>query len=453
MYTTNSLLKHRLVSPVWQPTLGGLPPMLIMVGGGELLRDEQIYLAHKCANPEKYPPPSEMMSDKDKEQLLKFKPTDVQLQVWDDMCHVGPTLSFTRPAKFMYRSIAQFGAWLLARAQRRGIDIMDDDQISVITTSGSDTQAADLGAQPEAEAKPQPERATGTQEGQVGKAGDPLPPFKNHMIRQRVTRNGVTLPLAPEAELPGCCMEPSDLGVVKQGTAQKWLEMRDIYNVRYAHAKARVHRKMVRDFATGFAGFGEGEVPPPTALAGRRTIDSYLADGVKRKKSLGLAIWSLWGSKHDEDAVERERKADEEPDSKAVTSDEGRGAQPPTNGQPSRADDVGSRSRSRRRTVVDEHQTGDDGGVNEETPVAQLLHKRKEQEAEHPGLLSPNYVPETGVAGKRPFIKGLAMPFSLDKDADTASMMTLHSNVTPMESNKHLVSESGKSNSKEPQKA
>jgi hypothetical protein len=422
--------------------------MLIMVGGGELLRDEQIYLAHKCANPEKYPPPPEMMSDKDREQLLKFKPTDVQLQVWDDMCHVGPTLSFTRPAKFMYRSIAQFGAWLLARAQRRGIDIMDDDQISVITSSGSDTQAADPDTQPEA--KPQTEGMAGTQEGQVGKAGDPLPPFKNHMIRQRVTRNGVTLPLAPESELPGCSMEPSDLGVVKQGTAQKWLAMRDVYNIRYAHAKARVHRKMVRDFATGFADFGEGEVPPPTALAGRRTVDSYLADGVRRKKSLGLSLWSLWGSKHDEDAVEREDKADEEPDAKAVTADEGRGAQPPANAQPSGAEDVGSRSRSRRRTVIDEYQTGD---VDEETPVAQLLNKRKEQETEHPGPLSPNYVPETGVAGRRPFIKGLAMPFSLDKDADTASMMTLHSNVTPMESNKQLVSQSGKPSSKEGQTA
>lgn len=408
--------------------------MLIMVGGGELLRDEQIYLAHKCANPGKYPLPPEMMTERIKEQTMKYKPTDVQLQVWDDMCHVGPTLSFTRPAKFMYRSIAQFGAWLLARAQHRGIEILDDDQISVISSS-TETQTADQDSPPEKKGEKQGDH--GTQEGHVGKAGDPLPPFKNHMIRQRVTRHGVTLPLAPEAELPACCMEPSDLGVVKQGTAKKWLAMREVYNERYAHAKAKVHRKMVRDFATGFAGFGDDEIPPPTALAGRRTIDSYLADGVKRKKSLGLAIWSLWGSKHDEATLEREEKANDEPDAKEVTGDEGRGAQPATNGQAS--GDTGSRSRSRRRTVVDEHQTDDEGGVNEDTPVGQLLNQRKEQEAEHPGLLSPNYVPETGVAGKRPFIKGLALPFSLDKDADTASMMTLNSSVTPMEANKQLV--------------
>ncbi|KAG7135302.1 AB hydrolase superfamily protein C4A8.06c like [Verticillium longisporum] len=38
MYTTNQLIDHPLVSPVTQPTLGGLPPLLIMVGGGEVLR-------------------------------------------------------------------------------------------------------------------------------------------------------------------------------------------------------------------------------------------------------------------------------------------------------------------------------------------------------------------------------------------------------------------------------
>ena len=103
MYATNELLAHPLVSPIMQPTLGGLPPLLIMVGGGELLRDEQIYLAHKCANPSQYLPPEALMDEKARELVDRYKPTDVQLQVWDDMCHVGPTLSFTRPAKYMYR--------------------------------------------------------------------------------------------------------------------------------------------------------------------------------------------------------------------------------------------------------------------------------------------------------------------------------------------------------------
>ena len=103
MYTTNELLSHPLVSPILQPTLGGLPPLLIMVGGGEVLRDEQIYLAHKCADPAQYLPPEDLMDEKARALVERYKPTDVQLQVWDDLCHVGPTLSFTKPAKYMYR--------------------------------------------------------------------------------------------------------------------------------------------------------------------------------------------------------------------------------------------------------------------------------------------------------------------------------------------------------------
>lgn len=102
-----------------------------------MLRDEQIYLAHKLADPARYPPPDSMMDDQAWEQLRKYKPTDVQLQVWDGLCHVGPTLSFTSPAKYQYRAIAQFGAWALACAQKTEIEILDDDNISVISSNSS----------------------------------------------------------------------------------------------------------------------------------------------------------------------------------------------------------------------------------------------------------------------------------------------------------------------------
>jgi len=141
MYASNQLISHPLVSPILQPSLGGLPPLLILTGGGEMLRDEQIYLAHKAANPAKYPPGDafldESAHDHNRNQINRWKPTDVQLQVWDDLCHVAPTLSFTRPAKYMYRSIAQFGAWTLARAQKTEIEILDDDDVSIISKSDS----------------------------------------------------------------------------------------------------------------------------------------------------------------------------------------------------------------------------------------------------------------------------------------------------------------------------
>jgi hypothetical protein len=42
LYTTNALLKHPLVSPVFA-YLGGLPPLFVIAGDREVLRDEIIY--------------------------------------------------------------------------------------------------------------------------------------------------------------------------------------------------------------------------------------------------------------------------------------------------------------------------------------------------------------------------------------------------------------------------
>ena len=428
MYTTNALLNHPLVSPVMQATLGGLPPLLIIVGGGEILRDEQIHLAHKCANPTKYAPPPEELSDRDRELLQKYKPTNVQLQVWDDLCHVAPTLSFTRPAKFMYRSIAQFGAWALARAQKRGIEILDDDEISVISNSGSDVS----GAENEKQSSAERQAIEHAEPGQVGKAGDPLPPFRRHMIRQRVTRHGVALPLAPESELPGCGMEPCDVGVVKEATLKRWLERRKQWDRRFTSAKVKVHRRIIKDMVKGFQDAGPEEHPPPTALAGRLLIEADVMDR-KKTRGFGLALWSLLGSRHDELTVEREKEADNTAGSgqgerRTNTNPGGESSQ----AIPHEGDADGNRPRSHSRTVTNENQIkGDDvtnsNDLDDKTAVAQLIELRKDQEASHPGLLSPNYVPETGVAGKRPFIGGIALPFSLNKDADTASMVTLNS--------------------------
>lgn len=427
MYTTNELLSHPLVSPVMQPSLGGLPPLLIMVGGGEILRDEQIYLAHKCANPSKYLPAESLMDEKARAQVKQYKPTDVHLQVWDDLCHVAPTLSFTRPAKYMYRSIAQFGAWALARAQKTEIDILDDDQISII--SSSDSSDSD-----------EPERKTDEKEpqlqpnGQIGKAGDPLPPFKNHMIRQRVTRHGVVFPLAPASELPGCIMANELVGVIKQGPVRKWMEQKQQWDVRFSSSKKKVHKRFIKDLIVGYEGFGAGEFPPPSALAGRRKIGAAAFEEKKKTKSIGLALWSLWGSKHDEMTVVREQEANKEPEVRTATGAEGEGARafkdiqrqdtaPPPNAT--------SRSRSRRRTVVDEHQTEAD----ENTSVAELLKLKEGAKTDESAskskadFLSPDYKPDIGVTGKRPYVDGIAVPFSLGKEADTASMLTLTSNT------------------------
>ena len=360
LYATNQLISHPLVSPVLQPSLGGLSPLLVLTGGGEILRDEQIYLAHKAANPGKYPLGDIYQAefDTDNEILKKYEPTDVQLQVWDDLCHVGPTLSFTRPAKFMYRSIAQFGAWALARAQRRSIEITDDDDLSVIS-SGSDTDShssTDL-------ERPRPQNlAVGVHH--VGKAGDPLPAFKNHMIRQRVDRHGVIYPMAPESDIPALQMPASDVGVIKPGPVRKWLAAKKEWDTRYASAKRKVLKIRIKEMMEGgFESFGER--PPPSALAGRRR-KGRVDDGVekRKKKSWGLMLWSLWGSKHDESTIRREEEmmqdeaAEEEQKTNIESADDtlANGAVDLKDSRPksprSRATSTGSRPRTRRKFTM-----------------------------------------------------------------------------------------------------
>jgi len=228
----------------------------------------------------------------------------------------------------------------------------------------------------------------------------------------------------------------ADIGVVKEGTVQRWLRTRNQWDQKYSSTKIKVHKQIVKDMIKGFHDFGPDEHPPPTALAGRRLADEEMMEK-KRSKSIGLALWSLWGSKHDELTVGREKEAENPPRAQNVTGDEGKGArsyqdvesQQP--GSPFQAV-LEERNCSRPRTVVDENQTNELAEAEaESTAVAQLMEQRKEQEAAHPDLLSPNYVPETGVAGKRPFIDGIALPFSLKNDAETASMLTLHSAITP----------------------
>lgn len=301
MYANNQLISHPLVSPVLQPSLGGLPPLLIMTGGGEVLRDEQIYLAHKAANPSKYPPGDAYLdNDHGKDDVSKWKGTDVQLQVWDDCCHVAPTLSFTRPAKYMYRSVAQFGAWALARAQKTEIEIMDDDDVSVISEDSEDG-TGERTADGDIKRTQQVGELAGTQ--QVGKAGDALPPFRNHMIRERVDRHGNIFPLAPASVLPALQLRPSEIGVIKAGPTQKWMAAKKKWDTKYAREKRRVQKQRAKEMAAGFEGFGDDEVPPPSALAGRRRAD--MPKEAKKGRSWGMSLWSVWGSSHDEKTVRR----------------------------------------------------------------------------------------------------------------------------------------------------
>ncbi|KAF3925805.1 hypothetical protein ABW20_dc0102181 [Dactylellina cionopaga] len=333
LYTTNELLSHPLVSPVLQGSLGGLPPMMILVGGSEVLRDEQIYFAHKAANPRKYPPPSHVATAQQLGALNRWKRgTDVVLQVFDDCCHVTPTLAFTKPAKYMYRSIAKFGDWLFAReallATARnantsasasvpdtatppleGVDIIalsgilepgeqlfsqdggqivkGDDTISVISSSSSTSSDSDGENTPTSPTSRGHHIARKLSNAAAPATYD-VPAFNNHMI-----------------------------GCIKPEPVRRWMEGKKMWDSKYAKAKKRVQAQRAKEIVEGgylaFEDDGSGvlEKPPPSALAGRRRKQGEVVPGRGFKPSYGLKLWSMIGSKQDAKTIATEEKKEE----------------------------------------------------------------------------------------------------------------------------------------------
>ena len=302
LYTTNQMISHPLVSPVLTPILGGLPPLLIMTGGGELLRDEQIYLAHKAARPLEFPPNEAYLENHPEARnfLSECKPTYVQLQVWDDLCHVAPTLSFTKPAKHMYRSIARFGSWALGWDQKRNVHIRNDDQPALLSSRSDDNvRNSEHGG------RLLPDRASAEH---VKRAGDHIPHFTDNMIRERVNRHGIIRPLEEPSLLPALTMPANEIGVIKPGPVLKWTEAKQIWDKKYAKESQKVQKQRAKERAAGFQGFfqdGSVERPPPSALAGRRgpLMPKEEKVDAKKSKSWGMSLWGIWGSAHDEKAV------------------------------------------------------------------------------------------------------------------------------------------------------
>jgi len=279
------------------------------------------------------------------------------------------------------------------------------------------------------------------------------------MIRQKVDRHGIIAPLEPESELPGCSLPPSEVGVIKEGPVRKWMAAKKQWDTKFASSKRKVQKQRAKEMAKGYYQFGDEEVPSPSALAGRRTTGEDLKEK-KRGKSYGMSMWALWGSKHDEKTTIREAKADKEPETSIVSPLDGanaRGLHDTKTKQGKKMDVQGTaynRSRSRRRTVTDQNQTGM-GDVDENTPAAVLYQQATQRGTNdsrelRDGNLTPDFITGSQVPSilvrsptierdeselKRPKAGGIAYPFSLKQEAASASMTTLTSaiGVSPVE--------------------
>ncbi|KAF9464372.1 hypothetical protein BDZ94DRAFT_1256294 [Collybia nuda] len=291
LYATTEQLTHPLVSPVLQGSLGNLPPLYILAGNDEVLRDEIIYLAHRAAHPAEYPVRRGVLRDGIRQQENKNKfttPTKVHLQVFDDMCHVLTVFSFTRSAKYAYRSIAEFVKHVTRHdpehlkhnpfpelhrppseispqvevAERHSPFLQSGIRPTSESQSGDDHQISDFDTQmfrrnqanAEEEVKykytdamPAPhcvsERTSDAHDSHQTVAKD----IRNiGMIRERVDIHGITRPLESPEKIPALQLQPGQIGIIKEAPTIKWLTGQEEWDKMFKKSAKRVTERRMK---------------------------------------------------------------------------------------------------------------------------------------------------------------------------------------------------------------
>ncbi|CAB5180070.1 unnamed protein product [Rhizophagus irregularis] len=103
MYAPNEGLAIPYVSPMLAESLGGLPPLLLVAGDSERLRDEAIYLAHRSAEPAKYKGPSYNAGKFEKSPFQA--PTNTTLEIYEEMPHVFQVMDHASTTKSYERTV------------------------------------------------------------------------------------------------------------------------------------------------------------------------------------------------------------------------------------------------------------------------------------------------------------------------------------------------------------
>ncbi|WFD08450.1 hypothetical protein MVES1_003826 [Malassezia vespertilionis] len=317
MYATNAQLFHPLCSPALSGSLGGLPPLFVLAGDAEVLRDEAIYIAHKAAHPDRFPLRDELMDRYPSMRKMQAKyyhqPTKVHLQVYDAQCHVFPMFLLTTPAKYAFRALTSFIKYVT------GAPCMEVPQ-----ASGAQKEWQYSGTDGDAFFQPNEESVYS------GKVPLHRHAFDGNMIRERVDYTGKVRPMEAPETMQALRMPFGRVGMVNYDTYHRFQEGHTIWDNRYQHSTKRAQKKRAkyeRRFArflekaqdegllddmgdldisasgthwTDLAAFGptdlHNEAPPPSSVVRRRDTPESLSmlklalyQRAQRRKSLGLA--------------------------------------------------------------------------------------------------------------------------------------------------------------------
>ncbi|EGG11153.1 arylacetamide deacetylase [Melampsora larici-populina 98AG31] len=290
LYATNLQLNNPLVSPMYQTSLGGLCPLLIIASDHECLRDEVIYMAHRAAKPEQYRLSSRLKERNEidgHEVNLNWNPTLVHLQVYDSTCHMFSVMGWTQPAKYCYRSMGSFCRFVIDLQKEK------DTKVSVNEDFANDKIRNGQASDPDS-------LFTGSY---LGDKPFKRPEFESNMVRERIDVEGNSRSLESESEMK--CLKNTERlkGYIPKEVIERFLEgkkqepkpkrkskmIEKIYEMK---KKREIDDQKEIELEGLVEGLKVKEVPPPTAIAGRiETKEGHaLALEVQKQIASGLEL-------------------------------------------------------------------------------------------------------------------------------------------------------------------
>ncbi|GAA5850059.1 hypothetical protein JCM8547_000999 [Rhodosporidiobolus lusitaniae] len=289
LYATNEQLVYPFVSPVFQPSLGGLPPLYVMAGDKEVLRDEIVFMAHRAANPERWPVRDGILNQNPErsKKAREYPPTKVHLQIYDDVCHDLPLFSFTTPAKYCFRAMASFAKWVTTPDGEQASEVSQvgmrlpverdpthPDGASLLRPPSPDSVTPTISSRqpgsyaPSVSASTAPSTApngnTNPSNGKKGKKRSPAPiqnlektiysstqPFNrpeyvDGMIRERISVTGVVRPMEPVEQMNALQLDKEDIGLIKEAPVKRYLAGRAIWDRKFHRTYKKVQKERER---------------------------------------------------------------------------------------------------------------------------------------------------------------------------------------------------------------
>ncbi|KAH8919831.1 alpha/beta-hydrolase [Atractiella rhizophila] len=318
MYATTEQLCYRYVNPLMQPSLGGLPPLLITCGDKERLRDEIIYLSHRASNPSKYPIRQSLLDAQAEytQKAVQYRPTDIHLQIYDGVCHDFILFSFTTPAKYLFRSVASFTKWVQA--------VPDTPVQTEEPNNGGVALSRRLSVLRLDKKVEGPRNKVRGLDKTIYTSLQPFhrPVFTNHMIRERINTFGVVRPLEAEEDIAVLQRPVEEVGAIQEGAIKMYLDGFRHRDSKYKSTLRRLESEVAKkekkataateslfrrrkqpppdDNLTGITKI-PGQHPPPGSLAGRRnTADAReLIKSFEAHKNMPIHPLNLWSEIHD----------------------------------------------------------------------------------------------------------------------------------------------------------